>query len=210
MAIKILVVDDEEVIRVGFRELLAGSDVEIVGDAKNADEFLEKCRAVACDVALVDVRMDPVDGLTALQRMQLEGMKIPVIVFSAIDNPNYVARALALGAAGFMLKSEARERWLEVIRKAAGGESTWSREELRRITGSAAVPRQSTDIDIPLTQREGEVLRLLASGLTNREISQQLEISYETVKEHVQHILRKVGVVDRTQAAVWAVRKKLI
>ena len=210
MAIKILVVDDEEVIRVGFRELLAGSDVEIVGDAKNADEFLEKCRAVACDVALVDVRMDPVDGLTALQRMQLEGMKIPVIVFSAIDNPNYVARALTLGAAGFVLKSESRERWLEVIRKAAGGESTWSREELRRITGSAAVPRQSTDIDIPLTQREGEVLRLLASGLTNREISQQLEISYETVKEHVQHILRKVGVVDRTQAAVWAVRKKLI
>jgi DNA-binding NarL/FixJ family response regulator len=210
MAIKILVVDDEEVIRVGFRELLAGSDVEIVGDAKNADEFLEKCRAIPCDVALVDVRMDPVDGLTALQRMQLEGMKIPVIVFSAIDNPNYVARALTLGAAGFMLKSESRERWLEVIRKAAGGESTWSREELRRITGSAAVPRQSTDIDIPLTQREGEVLRLLASGLTNREISQQLEISYETVKEHVQHILRKVGVVDRTQAAVWAVRKKLI
>lgn len=210
MAIKILVVDDEEVIRVGFRELLAGSDVEIVGDAKNSDEFLEKCRTVPCDVALVDVRMEPVDGLTALQRMQLEGMKIPVIVFSAIDNPNYVARALTLGAAGFMLKSESRERWLEVIRKAAGGESTWSREELRRITGSAAVPRQSTDIDIPLTQREGEVLRLLASGLTNREISQQLEISYETVKEHVQHILRKVGVVDRTQAAVWAVRKKLI
>lgn len=210
MAIKVLVVDDEEIIRVGFRELLAGSDVEIVGDAKSGEEFLEKCRTQAFDVAVVDVRMEPMDGLTAFQRLQLEGIRLPVVLFSAIDNPNYVARALALGAAGYLLKSEDRDKWLEVIRKAAAGESTWSREELRRITGAAAIPRQSTDIDIPLTQREGEVLRLLASGLTNREISQQLEISYETVKEHVQHILRKVGVVDRTQAAIWAVRKKLL
>jgi DNA-binding NarL/FixJ family response regulator len=210
MAIKVLVVDDEEIIRVGFKELLANSDVEIVADAKNGEEFLEKCRTHAFDVALVDVRMEPMDGLTAFQRLQLEGIRLPVILFSAIDNPNYVARALALGAAGYLLKHEDRERWLDVIRKAAAGESTWSREELRRITGAASIPRQSNDIDIPLTQREGEVLRLLASGLTNREISQQLEISYETVKEHVQHILRKVGVVDRTQAAIWAVRKKLL
>lgn len=210
MAIKVLVVDDEEIIRVGFRELLAGSDVEIVADAKSGEEFLEKCRTQAFDVAVVDVRMEPMDGLTAFQRLQLEGIRLPVVLFSAIDNPNYVARALALGAAGYLLKSEDRDKWLEVIRKAAAGESTWSREELRRITGAAAIPHQSTDIDIPLTQREGEVLRLLASGLTNREISQQLEISYETVKEHVQHILRKVGVVDRTQAAIWAVRKKLL
>jgi DNA-binding NarL/FixJ family response regulator len=210
MAIKILVVDDEEIIRVGFRELLANTDIEIVADAKNGDEFLEKCRAHSFDVALVDVRMEPMDGLTAFQRLQLEGIRLPVILFSAIDNPNYVARALALGAAGYLLKHEDRDKWLEVIRKAAAGESTWSREELRRITGAASIPRQSNDIDIPLTQREGEVLRLLASGLTNREISQQLEISYETVKEHVQHILRKVGVVDRTQAAIWAVRKKLL
>lgn len=210
MAIKVLVVDDEEIIRVGFRELLANSEVEIVADAKSGEEFLEKCRSHSFDVALVDVRMDPMDGLTAFQRLQLEGIRIPVILFSAVDNPNYVARALALGAAGYILKNEDREKWIEVIRKAAAGESTWTREELRRITGAASIPRQSSDIDIPLTQREGEVLRLLSSGLTNREISQQLEISYETVKEHVQHILRKVGVVDRTQAAIWAVRKKLL
>lgn len=133
-----------------------------------------------------------------------------MIFFSAIDNPNYVARGLALGAAGFLLKHEERAKWLNMIRKVAAGESTWSREELRRITGAASIPRQSSDIDIPLTYREGEVVRLLAAGLTNREISQQLEISYESVKEHVQHILRKLGVVDRTQAAIWAVRKKLV
>lgn len=210
MAIKVLVVDDEEIIRVGFRELLANSEVEIVADARSGEEFLDKCRSHSFDVALVDVRMDPMDGLTAFQRLQLEGIRIPVILFSAVDNPNYVSRALALGAAGYLLKNEDREKWIEVIRKAGAGESTWTREELRRITGAASIPRQSSDIDIPLTQREGEVLRLLSSGLTNREISQQLEISYETVKEHVQHILRKVGVVDRTQAAIWAVRKKLL
>jgi len=210
MAIRILVADDEEIIRVGLKALVEGSGIEVTGEATSGEELLEKIRSGQFDVALVDVRMEPLDGLAAIQRLQLEGPSIPVIVFSAIENPNYVARALALGAAGFILKSENRERWIEVIQKASTGESTWSREELRRITGAASIPRQSNDIDVPLTQREGDVLRLLASGLTNREISQQLQISYETVKEHVQHILRKVGVVDRTQAAVWAVRRKLV
>jgi len=210
MAIKVLVVDDEEIIRAGLKELFIDSDVEIVADARGGEEFMEKCRVVSCDVALIDVRMEPTDGLAVMQRLQQEGIRLPVILFSAIDNPNYVARGLALGAAGFLLKHEERAKWLNIIRKVAAGESTWSREELRRITGAASIPRQSSDIDIPLTYREGEVVRLLAAGLTNREISQQLEISYESVKEHVQHILRKLGVVDRTQAAIWAVRKKLV
>jgi len=210
MAIKVVVVDDEEIIRAGLKELFIDSDVEIVADARGGEEFMEKCRVVSCDVALIDVRMEPTDGLAVMQRLQQEGIRLPVILFSAIDNPNYVARGLALGAAGFLLKHEERAKWLNIIRKVAAGESTWSREELRRITGAASIPRQSSDIDIPLTYREGEVVRLLAAGLTNREISQQLEISYESVKEHVQHILRKLGVVDRTQAAIWAVRKKLV
>jgi DNA-binding NarL/FixJ family response regulator len=99
---------------------------------------------------------------------------------------------------------------LSAIRKAARGESVWTREELRRVTGALATPRLAADVDVPLTQRESEVLRLLALGQTNKEIAQALHISYETIKEHVQHILRKLGVSDRTQAAVWAVRKKLV
>ncbi|MCP3692832.1 MAG: response regulator transcription factor, partial [Planctomycetaceae bacterium] len=98
----------------------------------------------------------------------------------------------------------------ELLRKAAAGESTWKREELRRVTGALATPRLNADVEVPLTQRESEVLRYLVQGLTNKEIAQVLEISYETVKEHVQHILRKVGVSDRTQAAVWAVRNGLV
>ena len=117
---------------------------------------------------------------------------------------------MALGAAGYVLKGSPRDALLETIRTAAAGENAWTREELRRVTGALATPRLAADVEVPLTQRESEVLRQLSLGLTNKEIAQALDISYETVKEHVQHILRKIGVSDRTQAAVWAVRKELV
>ena len=120
------------------------------------------------------------------------------------------ARALALGAAGYLSKQAARKDVLDAIRAVAVGEDIWSREDLRRITGALTAPGDAKDVEVALTKREGEVLKQLALGLTNREIARSLRISYETVKEHVQHILQKLGVSDRTQAAVWAVRKKLV
>jgi DNA-binding NarL/FixJ family response regulator len=115
-----------------------------------------------------------------------------------------------LGANGYLLKGVSRNELVTAIRKAAAGEDAWTRDELRRVTGALATPRMSAEVEVPLTHRESEVLRQLAHGLTNKEIGQALNISYETVKEHVQHILRKIGVNDRTQAAVWAVRKNLV
>ncbi len=115
-----------------------------------------------------------------------------------------------MGASAYVLKSDSRARLIECIEAAVKGESLWTREELRRVTGALATPRVISDVEVPLTQRESEVLRQLANGLTNKEIANTLNISYETVKEHVQHILRKIGVSDRTQAAVWAVRKGLL
>ena len=109
-----------------------------------------------------------------------------------------------------MLKGASQEELINAIRKSASGELAWTREELRRVTGALATPRLNVDVEVPLTQRESEVLKQLAQGKTNKEIAEVLGISYETVKEHVQHILRKVGVTDRTQAAVWAVRKGLV
>jgi DNA-binding NarL/FixJ family response regulator len=162
------------------------------------------------DVVLMDIRMEGGDGLNTLGRLKLDHADLPVVLFSAYDNPTYIARAVALGAAGYVLKSAPRERLIEALQTAAAGESAWTREELRRVTGALATPRLSQDIEVPLTQRESEVLRQMAQGLTNKEIAKMLEISYETVKEHVQHILRKIGVTDRTQAAVWAVRKNLV
>jgi DNA-binding NarL/FixJ family response regulator len=107
-------------------------------------------------------------------------------------------------------KSLDREQIIEAIKGAYHGGNSWTREALRRVAGALATPRIAADVDVPLTHRESEVLEQLAEGLTNKEIAFALGISYETVKEHVQHILKKIGVSDRTQAAVWAVREGIV
>jgi DNA-binding NarL/FixJ family response regulator len=194
----------------GLKSLLAGTEINIIAEATTGDLAVRLALKHKPDVVLLDIRMPGGDGLTALGRIKLEMPELPILMLSTYDNPTYVARAVALGASGFLLKGASREDLLDGIRAAAAGESAWTREELRRVTGALATPRLSADVEVPLTQRESEVLRQLAYGLTNKEIAQALDISYETVKEHVQHILRKIGVSDRTQAAVWAVRKDLV
>lgn len=210
MAIKVLIADDHELVRLGLRELFKDSGIKIASEASSGEEAIKKAISGNPDVVLLDVRMAEGDGLNALGRIKLERPELPVVILSTYDNPTYVARAVALGAAGYVLKGAPRDKLLEAIRVAADGGSAWTREELRRVTGALATPRLNADVEVPLTQRESEVLHQLALGLTNKEIAQALDISYETVKEHVQHILRKVGVSDRTQAAVWAVRKNLV
>lgn len=210
MTVKLLIVDDHEIIRTGLRAMFSGTDFEIAAEATTAAEALAEVEKSTPDVVLMDIRMEGGDGLNALGRLKLDHQDLPIVLFSAYDNPTYIARAVALGASGYVLKSATRERLLASLETAAAGESAWTREELRRVTGALATPRLSQDIEVPLTQRESEVLRQMALGLTNKEIAKMLGISYETVKEHVQHILRKIGVSDRTQAAVWAVRKNLV
>src|SRR3954467_8013505 len=146
------------------------------------------------------------DGLSCLARIKLDLPQIPVVMLSSFDNPTYMARAVALGAAGYLSKSLPPARIIDAIRAAAAGESIWSKEDLRGVSGALLTGGVS---ETPLTNRESQVLKQVAFGLTNKEIGQSLGISYETVKEHVQHILKKLKVNDRTQAAVWAVRNKL-
>jgi DNA-binding NarL/FixJ family response regulator len=210
MSIRILIVDDHDVVRTGLKSLLHGTDIKIVGEGATGEAALRLTKKHNPDVVMLDVRMPDGDGLVALGRLKLDRPTLPILMWSAFDNPTYVARAVAFGANGYVLKSASKDKLIQAIRTAAAGETTWTREELRRVTGALATPRMSADVEVPLTQRESEVLRHLALGSTNKEIAQSLHISYETVKEHVQHILRKVGVTDRTQAAVWAVRKKLV
>ncbi len=210
MPIKIVIADDHELVRAGFKAMMAGTDIKVVGEASGGDQAVKLALKHNPDVVVLDVRMADGDGLSALSRIKLERPEMPVVLLSTYDNPTYVARAVALGASGYVLKSEPKSKILSAIRTAAAGETSWTREELRRVTGALATPRLNTDVEVPLTQRESEVLRQLALGLTNKEIAQTLHISYETVKEHVQHILRKIGVTDRTQAAVWSVRKGLV
>jgi len=210
MSIRLLIADDHEVVRQGLISLLADTDIEVVGEATNGEEVVARAQELNPDVVLLDIRMGESDGLKALEHFRQEQPKLPILVLSMYDNPTYTARAVALGANGYLLKGCSREELIDAIRIVADGHDMWTRDELRRVSGALATPRLNSDIDVPLTRREAEVLAMVSQGLTNKEIAKALFISPETVKEHVQRILKKIGVADRTQAAVWAVRKGLV
>ena len=209
MAIRLLVADDHEVVRSGLRSLVAGTEIKVVAEAGTGEDALRAAGQHQIDVVLLDIRMPDGDGLATLAQLRKNHPTVPVLMLTTYDNPTYVARAVALGASGYVLKGVGRDKLLDTIRRTARGEQAWTREELRRVSG-AGVTRVNTDLEAPLTPRETEVLAQLAHGLTNKEIAQALNISTETVKEHVQNILKKIGVADRTQAAVWAVRAGLV
>jgi DNA-binding NarL/FixJ family response regulator len=207
--IKLLIADDHPMARSGVKAMLAGTEIMIVAEVAAGQAAVKYALEHEVDVVLLDVRMPDGDGLTALGRIKLDKPDLPIVMFSAFDHTAYVARAVALGASGFLLKGGTRDELVNAIRKAAARETVFTRDVLRRVTGALATPRMTADIDVPLTQREAEVLRKIVNGLTNEDIAKTLNISYETVKEHVQNILRKIGLTDRTQAAVWAVRQGL-
>jgi DNA-binding NarL/FixJ family response regulator len=209
MAIDLVIADDHEVVRAGLRSLLAGTDIRVVGEAGSGNEAWKLAAKHRPHLVLLDVRMPDGDGLDCLSRIKSDTPQMPVMMFSAFDNPTYLARAAALGAAGYLAKSASSAEIIGAIRAAAAGESLWSREELQRVNGTLSTSPSEAGEDVVFTKRESEVLKQLAFGLTNKEIALALGISYETVKEHVQHLLRKIGVSDRTQAAVWAVRNEL-
>ncbi len=207
--IRLLVADDHDVVRSGLKGMLAGTDIKVVGEVTSGRAAVEYALKNEVDVVLLDIRMPDGDGLNTLGRIRLDKPSLPILMFSYVDNPPYVARAVALGANGYLLKDCVRDELVAAIKTAAAGENLWTRERLRRITGALATPRLQADVEVPLTEREAQVLRHMAGGLTNKQIAVELKISYETVKEHVQHVLGKIGVSDRTQAAVWAVRNGL-
>ncbi len=210
MSVRLLVADDHEVIRAGLATLLEGSDIQIVGQAVSGKEAIKLAEQLKPDVVLLDIRMPDGDGLAALEKLRAKVPNSRIVMLSTYDNPTYIARAVALGASDFVLKGSTREALIETIMTAAAGESPSRAGEMRRIAGAMKVRQVVDDDEVPLTQRETQVLRHVALGLSNKEIGRSLEISVETVKEHVQNILRKIAVNDRTQAAVWAVRKGLV
>jgi DNA-binding NarL/FixJ family response regulator len=210
MPIRLLVCDDHEVIRTGLACLFAGTDIQIVAEAANGKDAIKAALKDKPDVILLDIRMPDGDGLATLEKLRAKAPESKVVMLSTYDNPTYIARAVALGASDYVLKGSTRDDMIATITAAAAGESPSRSGELKRIATAMKVRQVIDDDDVPLTQRETQVLRHVALGLSNKEIGRSLEISVETVKEHVQNILRKIAVSDRTQAAVWAVRKGLV
>ncbi len=210
MSIKLLIVDDHEVVRTGLVSLFNGSDVKVVAEATTGTEAVKMTAKFNPDVVLLDIRLPGIDGFEVLEKIRAANAKSKVVMLSTWDNPTYVARAVALGASDFMLKGASRQDLISAITSAATGKGPSRVGELHKVAGAMSKNGQAPEGDVPLTNRETQVLRHVALGLSNKEIGRALTISIETVKEHVQNILRKISVTDRTQAAVWAVRRNLV
>jgi DNA-binding NarL/FixJ family response regulator len=207
--IHVLVVDDHAIVRQGLASVFKDSGVRIVGEAEDADEAVRLARKLQPDVVLLDVRLNSVDGLDAIRTIHAAAPNTRVVVLSAFDSNTYIARAISAGAHDYQMKTASRQELIDAVTHAAQGTPPSRSGEFRRMATSMLNKTVPEDIEVPLTPRETQVLRLVALGLSNQEIADPLSISIETVKEHVQNLLRKLSVGDRTQAAVWAIRHGL-
>lgn len=209
MPIKVVIADDHEVVRNGLASIFEESKIEIVGEASNGREAVDLAREKKPDVLLMDIRMPEFDGIDAMAELRTDSPETKVVMLSTYDNPTYVARAAALGAKDYALKGSSQDDLIERVTRIAEGNEPDPDSLLNRVRTAMEV-RRNTREDVPLTNRETQVLRHIALGLSNREIGVSLNISVETVKEHVQNIFRKIDANDRTQAAIWAVKKGLV
>ncbi len=210
---RLVIADDHELSRAGLRAMLTGQrGLEVVGEAANGREALALCRRLQPDLALIDVRMPEMDGLATCRSIKQECPAISVILITVYEKSEYLIEALKAGAAGFVLKDITQPELITSIRRVLRRESLLNSEVVVRLLGHLDGETSSREELLPkqLSEREYEVLHLLAKGKTNPEIAQQLTISVGTVKIHVEHILAKLRVSDRTQAAVRATELGLL
>lgn len=210
---RLVIVDDHELVRAGLRKMLTGQqDLEVVGEAANGREALTLCRRLQPDLALIDVRMPEMDGLATCCAIKQECPATSVILITIHENLDYLLEALRAGTAGYLFKDVTQNELITAVRQVLRGESILDRELMmslfKRLAGQS--PAQGEPSLIGLSPRELEVLQLLVQGQTNREIAQKLMVSVSTVKIHVEHIFAKLGVSDRTQAAVRAIELGLL
>jgi DNA-binding NarL/FixJ family response regulator len=212
-AARLVIADDHELARAGLRSMLEGErGLHIVGEAASGTEALELCRTLRPDLALIDVRMPGMDGLETTRLIKQVCPTTSVIIVTMHENPDYLIAAMRVGAAGYLLKDTSRRELLTAVRQVLRGESFLNTELTQRLLQHLASENTAAAEHAPvrLTPRELDVLRLLAQGQTNRDIARSLVISAGTVKVHVEHIIAKLGVSDRTQAAVRAVEMNLL
>ena len=207
MTIRVLVADDQSMVRAGFRLLLSNEqDIEVVAEARDGLEAVDKAARYRPTVVLMDIRMPELDGLEATRRILATDDTARILILTTFDLDEYVYEALRAGASGFVLKDDPPEQLLAAIRTVAGGDALLSPGVTKRVINQfTRIPRPVPPKELDdLTAREQEILRLIATGLSNAEIGEQLYISETTVKTHVTHILQKLGLRDRVQAVVLA------
>ncbi len=202
--IRVVIVDDHPVVRDGLRGMLASADdVDVVGEAADGAEAVTVVRALRPDVVLMDLRMPGVDGVTAIER--LRGSPTRVLVLTTYDTDSDVLPAIKAGATGYLLKDTPRDELFRAVRSAARGEAVLSPSVATRLVGQVRQPAAE-----PLSDREVEVLGLIARGCTNREAAAKLFISEATVKTHLVHVYAKLGVKDRAAAVAVAYERGLL
>ena len=210
MTIKLLIIDGHPIVRAGIKQMLTGTGINVMAEASTAGDAIRLARKRKPDVVLMDFRLPDDRTLTTLGRIRLNSPELPMLLYSGHDNPVWIARAVAWGASGHLSKTCSPKELIAAIKTVAQGEDLWTRTSLRKLTGAMATPRLGVQWEFSLSQREVQVVEEIIGGAPNLRIGDKLEISYETVKEHIQHILQKLGLSDRTQLAVWALRGGLV
>jgi DNA-binding NarL/FixJ family response regulator len=206
--IRVLIADDQTLVRTGFRVILeAEGDIEVVAEADTGTEAIRQAQLAKPDVILMDIRMPELDGLAATEEILRHPNPPTIVVLTTFDQNEYIYRALRAGAAGFLLKDAPSTRLIAAIRAAATGDSLIEPSITQRLVERFVEPAQPEGLPqemAPLTERELDVLRLIARGLSNAEIAAELVVAETTVKTHVARILTKLGIRDRVQAVVLA------
>ena len=213
MSIRVLVADDQPLVRSGFRMIIdERPDLELVGEAENGEQAIAFAAELDPDVILMDIRMATLNGVEATRRLVEAGSRARILVLTTFDVDEYVYAAVSAGASGFLLKDVQPEQLVDAIRVVAAGNSLFGPAATQRLLDRFAPPPSdtaATRLD-QLTDREREILRLIAQGRSNAELAQQLYLSEATVKTHVSAILRKLAVRDRVQAVIAAYEAGLV
>ena len=205
--IRVVVADDHRVVRVGLEQLLATfDDIEAVGFAAGGEEAVALCQELVPDVLLLDLSMPDLDGIKVTERLRALTPGTRVVVFTSFSDRERIVQALDAGATGYLLKDAEPEEILAAIRAASRGESPLA----PRAAAELLADRKTRPPTVELTPREREVLRLVVEGLANKQIARRLGISEKTVKGHLTNLFQRIGVADRTQAALWAERNGIL
>jgi DNA-binding NarL/FixJ family response regulator len=215
MTIRVVIVDDQELVRVGFRMILEAEEgIEVIGEANDGEEAVVVVRQLRPDVVLMDIQMPRTDGLEATRRIVEDtGLNSRVVILTTFERDDYVFEALRSGASGFLLKNAPPEELVHAVRVVDAGEALLAPSVTRRVIEEHARRQAppSHEVDLGrLTERETEVLRLLATGKSNVELADHLHVGEGTIKTHVSNLLTKLGLRDRMQAVVFAYESGLV